>query len=373
MPKTSSKDALVQHGALELPSVIVDSYNLELRDKEGFIGDKASKRAFAEKLEDWRERLKKVDEDPLGDTPTEALSKKHLDGLLKGDDIEAAGLVHGVVEEFAQELATVIRRFLRAKGWQDTERIAVGGGFKESRIGMLSIGRAMIILKAEGIVVDLAPIKHHPDEAGLIGAAHLMPAWMLSGHDGLVAVDIGGTNIRAGVVLLDLKKAPDLSLARVWRSDLWRHSEDAPDREGAIKRLGKMLKGLIGAAEKEGIALSPVIGVGCPGIIEPDGSIDRGGQNLPGGNWESSRFNLPKSLGEAIPTMAGHETFVVIHNDAVVQGLSQVPFMQDVARWGVVTIGTGLGNARFSNRKPPQGKQTEGKRDDPGKRDGSDP
>ena len=41
-----------------------------------------------------------------------------------------------------------------------------------------------------------------------------------------------------------------------------------------------------------------------------------------------------------------------MHNDAVVQGLSQMPFMQDVERWGVLTIGTGLGNARFSNRKP---------------------
>ncbi|TMJ60220.1 MAG: ROK family protein, partial [Alphaproteobacteria bacterium] len=35
----------------------------------------------------------------------------------------------------------------------------------------------------------------------------------------------------------------------------------------------------------------------------------------------------------------------------VVQGLSEVPFMQDVERWGVLTIGTGLGNARFTNRR----------------------
>jgi hypothetical protein len=39
-----------------------------------------------------------------------------------------------------------------------------------------------------------------------------------------------------------------------------------------------------------------------------------------------------------------------MHNDAVVQGLSEIPFMQDVERWGVLTIGTGLGNARFTNR-----------------------
>ena len=40
-----------------------------------------------------------------------------------------------------------------------------------------------------------------------------------------------------------------------------------------------------------------------------------------------------------------------MHNDAVVQGLSQVPFVRDVKRWGIFTIGTGLGNARFTNRK----------------------
>jgi hypothetical protein len=42
-----------------------------------------------------------------------------------------------------------------------------------------------------------------------------------------------------------------------------------------------------------------------------------------------------------------------MHNDGVVQGLSEVPFMQDVKRWGVLTIGTGLGNARFTNRNTP--------------------
>jgi hypothetical protein len=51
-----------------------------------------------------------------------------------------------------------------------------------------------------------------------------------------------------------------------------------------------------------------------------------------------------------IPTIGEHETSVVLHNDAVVQGLSEIPFMQDVSRWGILTIGTGLGNARFTNR-----------------------
>jgi predicted NBD/HSP70 family sugar kinase len=104
--------------------------------------------------------------------------------------------------------------------------------------------------------------------------------------------------------------------------------------------------------------MAPFVGVGCPGLIREDGSIERGGQNLPGGNWEASRFNLAQSLRTLIPAIAEHETVVLIHNDAVVQGLSEVPFMKDVERWGVLTIGTGLGNARFTNRPPPD----EGKR-----------
>ena len=348
-------ETLVQHGASDLPSVIVDSYNLELRDKEGFIGDRASKRAFADKLEEWREKLRKIDEDPLGDVATEDLSKKQLDAVLSSENSEAAALIHGVVEEFAQELAGVIRRFLRVKDWQDTERVVVGGGFKESRMGELAIARAAVIVKSEGISVQLSPIVHHPDEAGLIGAAHLMPAWMLAGHDGFLAVDIGGTNIRAGVVKLRLKEAPDLSRAEVWKSELWRHADDEPNREEAVARLAKILKGLIDRAIKDKLRLAPVIGVGCPGIIEADGSIARGGQNLPGGNWESSRFNLPARLAEAIPEIDGQTTFVIMHNDAVVQGLSQVPFVQDVLHWGAVTIGTGLGNARYTNKaKRPQ-------------------
>jgi hypothetical protein len=59
---------------------------------------------------------------------------------------------------------------------------------------------------------------------------------------------------------------------------------------------------------------------------------------------------------EAIPQIGDHDTAVLMHNDGVVQGLSEVPFMQDVERWGVLTIGTGLGNARYTNRKKDNGK-----------------
>ena len=35
----------------------------------------------------------------------------------------------------------------------------------------------------------------------------------------------------------------------------------------------------------------------------------------------------------------------------VVQGLSEIPLMGDVPSWGALTVGTGLGNACFTNRK----------------------
>lgn len=353
MPDKKDATSIFSHGSLELPSVIIDSYNLEMREKNGFVGDRASKRAFQEILEDWRDRIRKVDDDPLGDAPTEELGKRKLDDILINGDPEATGLLHSAIEDFAQEFAAVTRRFLRAKGWQKTERIVVGGGFRDSEIGERALGRASVILKASGTAIDLVPIRNHPDEAGLLGAAHLMPAWTLAGHDGMLAVDIGGSNIRAGIILLNMKEAKDLSKAFVWKSELWRHADDEPNRDQAVKRLVGMLEDMIGRAKKEKINLAPLIGIGCPGVIETDGSIDRGGQNLPGGNWESERFNLPNALRKAIPEIGDHDTMVVMHNDAVVQGLSEVPFMTDVEHWGVLTIGTGLGNARYTNRDAP--------------------
>ena len=39
---------------------------------------------------------------------------------------------------------------------------------------------------------------------------------------------------------------------------------------------------------------------------------------------------------------------MLLHNDAVVQGLSEAARMARVERWGVLTIGTGLGNASYT-------------------------
>src|SRR3954464_1908021 len=352
---TLTNTGIGRHGATRLPSVDVDSFNIELKDDEGFLGDRASKGAFRKILEQWRKPLRKSGEDPFGKEPSENISKKVLDAVLVGDDVEASAVVHSAIEDFAQELAYVTRRFLKTKAWAKTERIVVGGGFRESRMGELAIARTEIMLKSEELKVDLMPIRFHPDDAGLLGTLHLAPSWIFEAHDSILAVDIGGTNIRCGVVETRWKKAEDLSRAEVWKSELWRHADDEPTREGAVKGLVKMLKDLIASAEAEGHKLAPFIGIACPGVINEDGSIEKGAQNLPG-NWESSKFNLPASLVEAIPMIGEHDTAVLMHNDGVVQGLSEVPFMQEFERWGVLTIGTGLGNARFTNRRKENGK-----------------
>jgi hypothetical protein len=369
MSDTATAPSLGRHGATLLPAVEVDSYNLELKGEDGFLGDEASRQAFHSILENLRKPLRKRGTDPFGETPSDDLSRTKLDVVLAEGEPEAAALIIGALEGYAQELARVVRRFLKAKAWEHTERIVMGGGFRGSRIGELAIARADLILKAENLRVELVPIHNDPDEGALIGSLHLAPAWIFKGHDSILAIDIGGTNIRAGVVLPNVAKAPDLTKAAVWKSEKWRHAdEEKLTREQAVEKLVDMLKDLIKRAKKEGYSLAPFIGIGCPGKIEEDGAIAKGAQNLPG-KWESSRFNLPARLAEALPAVDDHEVTILMHNDAVVQGLSEVPFMRDVKHWGVLTIGTGLGNARFTNRTEDKGSNKDGNKDKEGGKD----
>ena len=211
------------------------------------------------------------------------------------------------------------------------------------------MGRTEVLLKSDDYKLELELISNHPDEAGLIGAAHLMPSWMLEGYDGILAVDIGGTNIRTGIVETKLKKAKDLSKAAVFASELWRHGDEKTKRDEAVGRLIDMLKEHI-AHSREGRPDA------CAGRRDwlprhhPRGRLDRDGRPEPSRQLGKQPLQPGELHPEAIPLIADHETAVAIHNDAVVQGLSELPAMQDYDRWGVLTIGTGLGNARFTNR-----------------------
>jgi hypothetical protein len=105
------------------------------------------------------------------------------------------------------------------------------------------------------------------DEGGLSGALHLAPAWMFEGYDAILAADIGGTNIRAGVIEHRFKQASDLSKAAVSRFDTWRYANDKPSRTQAVERLIKMLRKLITRAEKAKIRVAPFIASGVQAIL----------------------------------------------------------------------------------------------------------
>jgi hypothetical protein len=263
------------HGGRVLPAVTVDAYNEELRDDEGFVGDRASRRAFRAILADWRDRLKEHGDDPFGDVPMEEISKSKLDKMMAGDDPVAAGLVHTIIEEFAGELATVVRRFLRLESWKGTERIVLGGGLIASRIGELAMGRASVILSAAGAGVELRSIENHPDEAGLIGAVQLAPTWIMAGHDAILAVDIGGTNARVGIVELNAGKAAMYRRPTSGSANTGDTSTTSPTRSG--DRAHCRDAGQAHRPRHRGkLKLAPFIGIGCPGLIDEHGAISEG-------------------------------------------------------------------------------------------------
>lgn len=342
------------HGSLALPAVTIDSYSLALleADGESFVGDRASRTAFCKSLDGWRKQFKSMHggDDPLGTDTSGELGKKRLDVLLD-ENGDAADIIRVAIEDFAHQLAHVAQAFLKQKKWQGVQRIIVGGGFQQSQLGELSVSRAAALLKKEKIHIDIRRLHHHADEGGLIGWVHIVPANVLRGFDAMLAVDIGGTNARCGIVRPNRDEAADLSQADVVAREKWSHArdEDATHRVHVIDGIADMLEKLAADAKRKAIRLAPFVGVSCPGMVLKDGAIAAGTQNLPG-DWESPTFHLPTALRDKIQTIHGEETRVLLHNDAVVQGLSELPFTSDVKRWGVLTVGTGLGNASYTNR-----------------------
>jgi len=335
-----------EHGAATAAGLRVDSYNLALvrADGEGFVGDLASQTAFRELLDDAR-RHQRTGKDPFGKTPTAELGKREIDMVLVGGDADAAHLVHIAVERHAQRLVEVTRCFLSQPEWQGVEAIVLGGGFPESHFGALSIRRADRLLRQARLKVRLSQLDQDADEAALRGWSVLLPPTARK-HAAFLAVDIGGTNLRCGLVEHRLDKAADGHKARLLEHMQWRHADDAPARGEAIARLAGMLNGLAAQARTLGVDLAPFVGIGVPGKIEPDGRISQGAQNLPG-DWEMP-FDLPGALGKRLDRIGRAPPLVLLHNDAVMQGLSQCYAMRKHRRWGVFTIGTGLGNASYS-------------------------
>lgn len=346
-------DAVPDNGDSMLPAVRVSGYNLALRAGDGYLGDRASKRAFHDYLDQWRAAARLSGEDPFGIEDSSALGRKALTRAYDGGDARAASTVQGAIESFANALADVATTFL-VRAWPGVQRIAVGGGFRRGRIGEIAIARTQALLRARGVQVGLVPIADHPDAAGLLGGVQLLPPEALTAADALLAVDIGGSNLRCG--LLRLRRAEKGGVParhpRLAALERWRHRDEPVDRDAMIDTMAGMLERLVAEAARRDWRLAHQVVVGCPGQIAADGGIGRGTQNLPG-DWSAPAFHLPSALQQRLPRIGGTRTQVLMHNDAVVQGLSQLRLMRDVERWAILTIGTGLGNAAFENLAAP--------------------
>jgi predicted NBD/HSP70 family sugar kinase len=350
LPKSDDIDVTLNHGCRELARVFVDGYGEDVRTKEGYFGELVSKGAFKKLLTDLRGELAEGAGDPIEDEPEE-ITRGRIDKLLKEGDAAQAGVIISVVEKFAQNIADVVKALFRLKSWKGVERIVVGGGLRESRVGELAIGRANILVREFGETVEMQPIRHDPDEAGIIGAAQLFPTKLIKNSEHMLGLDIGGSNFRCGLIALNQDADKNLRKAEVVGHQLWRHADEKDATlDACMERLAAMLRESLKFGEKQNLKMSPLIGVGVPGTVMEDGGLEGGVLNLPG-DWKSPAFNLPSRLRQMIPEIGGQPTQVVVHNDAVVQGLSEVPFMADVERWAVLTIGTGLGNAVFRNKE----------------------
>lgn len=345
---TTTDDDSGKHGISRVRGLCIDHYNLLVRDPDGggFLGDRASQTAFREVLDTARRRHR-TGPDPFGKKASAELGKKQIDLALVGGDVDSAHLVHLAAEEFARRLVHVVQVFLAQPQWKGVERIVLGGGFPGSEVGGLAIRRASRLLGIAGVDVGLHTLRHDADEGGLLGWVSLLPREQRR-HAAFLAVDVGGTNIRCAIVEHRLEKHPDCRKARPLEAMKWRHADDGPTREQAVVRLAAMLNGLAAHARTRGIDLAPFVGIACPGKVERDGTLSQGAQNLPG-NWESP-FSLPVALAGHLDPIGGKAPRVLLHNDAVVQGLSEAPWMRKVDRWAVLTIGTGLGNAAYTSR-----------------------
>ena len=148
------------------------------------------------------------------------------------------------------------------------------------------------------------------------------------GHDRVLAVDLGGTNLRVAVVdtqgnLTHRQQAP---------------TESDRGHESVLERMAELVQGV---AEDAGLPGAAPVGIASPGPINPRDGTVYFTPNLPG--WRNVR------LAPSIERLTGRRT--VAANDANCAGLGEVAFGAATGYTDVVYIGigTGVGGAVVSN------------------------
>jgi hypothetical protein len=347
--KLSERSAFALHGARVLPRVEVTSYNLEISEGSEFVGDRANKAALIDLVEDWRKIVSQNGDDPLAGISKKRLSRAAMEKLLKKGAPEAAGVIQSAINDFAERLVQVIEKYSASVAeWKNVKLVIVGGGLSGSAIGKLAIGRAQAVLSKKKKRVVLRPIASDPDDAALLGGLQLIPSWFLAGFNTVFAVDIGGSNVRIGAIRFKLDRKLAIAKSKVVFREHWSHAKADARRQDILDFITEKLKSAVKWSRTKRLKPAPFVAVACPGRIRADGTVDRGAQNLPG-RWESDRFSLPQYIREHLEILPMQDTVVVMHNDAILQGLSELTSIGE-KNYGVLTIGTGLGNGTFQRR-----------------------
>lgn len=337
------------HGRCDLPSMEISSYSLPLRAGERFLGDLASGSEFRTILSRERKKILAADDPPFGRQRTKEIDGEVLDAALRSREGDAeAVVIERALDTFSDRFAAVLLQFLETEAWRGTERIVCGGGLMEGEIGADLLRRAQARLREAAVDIRLQRLHHPPDDAGMIGWAYAAPTDILAEGEGFAAVDIGGTNLRWGIVRIE-RSAGNRDRLTMMKRDKWCHADHDVSRREVVEHIASGVQAAIDEAEAKGVHLAPFVGLSCPGVLEPDGRLASGGQNLPG-DWSEDGFDLPREVASRMKRVAGREPLVLLHNDAVIQALSDVPRMKDVERWAAVTLGTGLGNCSFRDR-----------------------
>lgn len=145
-----------------------------------------------------------------------------------------------------------------------------------------------------------------------------------------IGVDIGGTNVKFGVVssdgvLLSKKKYPTAEV---------------------VATTGKFIDGFIACikeqlAENKGITK---VGIGVPGLLSKDRTTTKILQNIPSLN----ETNLVKTLTKAFPKIQ-----FMVENDANAAALGEFYFSSDKLprNFAMITLGTGIGGAAIIDGK----------------------
>lgn len=240
------------------------------------------------------------------------------------------------LKKMGEKLGSVIEKLLAWKYWKNTERIFIGGGLAKGEVGDVLLKSARRYISSQ---IDMRKIHHEPEVAGLIGGSYMVPPE--GKREKMISVDLGGAKVRAGIVSSPRKEAKVFTKrVRNWKNlNL--------DRGSLANLVASLILECLEKCENPG-EISEYICVGCPGMIDDRGNIIEGASNLPG-DWTYPEFHLPSVIRSELRETSFDEFKFIMRNDAVVQGLSEIPFTQDVKEWGILTIGTGLGNAKFLN------------------------